>query len=125
MDDVDAVRRLPADEVDGEEGWERLTDEPDVRGVDATRGRDPEWPWSVGVWAMESVREEPLEGDLRHAMIVVLWSVPGVTAVLDQDREVWIVSGEPTGEALVRAAANVVDAFAERIRAHQANLETR
>jgi hypothetical protein len=120
MNDVDAVRHLPPDDVDGEEDWERLTDEPDVRGVEATRGRDPEWPWSVGVYAMESVRDELLEGDVRHAMIVELWSVPGVTGVLDQDREVWIVGGEPSGDDLLGAAAKVVDAFADRIRVYQA-----
>ena len=116
------IRRLPDEEVDGEEGWERLTDEPEIRGVEATRHDDDDWPWSVVVWVMEFVREEPLESEIRHAMIVTLWAVPDVTAVAEEDREVWIVAGSPSGEALVRAAATVVDAFVARARAHVASL---
>jgi hypothetical protein len=115
------VRRVPDEEVDGEEAWERLTEESEIRGVEATRHDDDGWPWSVSVSVMEFIREEPLESEIRHAMIVTLWAVLDVTAVAEEDREVWIVAGAPSGEALVRAAATVVDAFAVRARAHVAS----
>jgi hypothetical protein len=118
MDADDGVRRIPDDDVDGAEGSERLTDEPEIRGVGAMRHEDDEWPWSVDSWVMQFVREEPLESEIRHAMIATLWAVPGVTAVAEEDREVWIVAGNPSGEALVRAAARVADAFADRARTH-------
>jgi hypothetical protein len=114
----DAIRRVPDDQLDGLEGWERLTSEPEVRGVGATRLDDPEWPWTVDVWAMEFVREEPLEGQLRDRIATALTAVAAVTAVAEEDREVWIVAGSPGGDELVRAVAKVVDEFAERIRAH-------
>ena len=40
---ADDVRRVPDEEVDGEEGWERLIDD-DVRGVEAIKVGDEEWP---------------------------------------------------------------------------------
>jgi len=117
------VRRLPDEEVDGAEGWERLTDEPEVRGVEATRHDvDNEWTWSVWVWVMEFIREDPLESEIRDAILAALFAVRRVTAVAEEDREVWIVAGEPSGEALVRAAADVVDAFADRARADIATI---
>jgi hypothetical protein len=33
-----------------------------------------------------------------------------------QDRELWAVDGQPSGEALLRAAAGVADGLAERAR---------
>ena len=117
------MRRLPDEEVDGAEGWERLTDEPEVRGVEATRHDvDNEWTWSVGVWVMEFIREDPLESEIRDAILAALFAVRRVTAVAEEDREVWIVAGEPSGEALVRAAADVVDTFADRARADIATI---
>jgi hypothetical protein len=117
----DAVRRLPDEEVDGAEGWERLTDEPEVRGVEATRHDvDSGWTWSVGVSVMEFIREDPLESEIRNAMLAALVAVPRATAVAEEDREVWIVAGDPSGDALVRAAADVVDTFADRARADMA-----
>ena len=109
--------RRAADNVDGDEGWERITDDPDVCGVEAIKAADP-WVWSVTITAMEFVREDPLESDLRERVSRALRSVPGVADVAEEDREVWIVSGSPSGEDLVRAGASVVDAFADRIRSH-------
>ena len=42
--------------------------------------------------------------------------MPGVTAVAEEDREVWIVAGNPHGAELVSAAAGVVDALAAKVR---------
>ena len=88
------------------ESWERLTDDPDIRGVDAsmiTLGEQPYW--SVGVAVAEFLRENPLEAELRQQMAAALPAVHGVESVWEEDREVWGVTGAPSGEALVRAAA--------------------
>jgi hypothetical protein len=122
VNDAD-VRRVPNDEADGDEGWQRLTDEPDVRGVESIRQGDLDpWSWSVTVWAMEFVREEPLESDLRRTIGEAIGSVPGVAEVAEDDREVWAVSGSPAGDALTRAVAQAVDALADRTRSHIAHL---
>jgi len=42
--------------------------------------------------------------------------VPGVTGVAEKDNETWRVTGRPSGEALVRAAAGVLDDLAGRMR---------
>ena len=113
---ADAIRRVPDDEVGGQEGWDRLLDD-DVRGVEAIRVGDGEWPWQVILAVAEFVREDPLEIVLRERISQALRAVPGVTEVAEEDRQVWIVSGQPSGEALVRAAARVVDDLAPRSRA--------
>ncbi len=109
------VRRVPDDEVDGEEGWDRLVDD-DVRGVEAIKVGDEEWPWQVILAVAEFVRDDPLETELRERIAAALRAVPGVTDVAEEDREVWIVNGHPSGEALVSAAARVVDDLAQRLR---------
>jgi hypothetical protein len=114
---------VPDDERDEElaEAWSRdLADEQrEARGVEATKFRDAgEWPWRVTVWVMEFVREDPLEDELRRKIDAALRAAPGVTDVAEEDREVWAVAGAPTGGALVAAVAAVVDALADRSRAH-------
>src|SRR5258708_1670541 len=47
-------------------------------------------------------------------MAAALRAVDGVERVWEDDREVWGVSGTPSGEALVRAAAHVIDHLAAR-----------
>jgi hypothetical protein len=72
------------------ESWERLTDEPDIRGVDAqkiTHGNSP-----TGVWS--SCRRVPAdrsagESELRQQMAAALGAVDGVERVWEEDREVW------------------------------------
>lgn len=109
------IVQLPDDEVDGAEGWIRETDDPDVRNVEATR---TELEWQVTVWVAEFLREEPLEGELRRGINIALSTVPGVLEVVQEDREVWAVTGQPSGRELVAAAARVVDALAARARAY-------
>ncbi len=112
----DKIIRLPNDETDGDEGWERATDEPDLRNVEAHKSEDGRW--QVTVWVAEFVREDPLERELREGIASALRAVPGVTAVAEEDREVWDVRGEPSGEALLLAASTVVDALADRARTY-------
>lgn len=99
------------------EAWERLTDDPDVRGVEVARV-DEAGGWQVTVWVMEFLREDPLETEVRRRMAAALRAVGGVTSADEQDREIWLVTGTPSGEALARAAAQVVDEMADRARAH-------
>jgi hypothetical protein len=110
---TDDVRRVLADDAD--EAWERVTDDPDVLGVEATRF-DEMGGWQVTVAVMEFIREEPLEGELRRRIAAALQSVPGVETAEEEDREVWFVTGTPSGSALVRAAAGVADDLADRTR---------
>lgn len=100
------------------EEWERDTSEPDIRGIGVTRDADgTDWPWHLSVSVAEFVREEPLEGELRRRMDAALRAVPGVSDVAEEDREVWIIRGDVSGEAIAVAAAQVVDEMADRIRA--------
>jgi hypothetical protein len=117
----DDIQQVPSAELgeDAGEGWERLVDDADLRGISAYRIILGEQPyWSVEVSLAEFLREEPLESELRQQMAAALGAVPGVEVVDEEDRESWFVSGSPSGEALVRAAGQVVDQLAARARAH-------
>jgi hypothetical protein len=109
------VRQVVVDGVD--EAWDRVTGEPDVRGVEAPQ-IDFAGGWNVTVAVMEFVREDPLESELRRRIAAALRSVDGVETAEELDREVWFVTGTPSGEALVRAAAEVVDDLAGQTRAY-------
>jgi hypothetical protein len=117
----DDVTPMPPEELGGDEGWTRLTDEPHVRGVEVISYPDDDDEgrrnWQVGLWVAEYVREEPLESRLRSAMEAALRAVPGVQGVAEEDREVWFVSGAPSGRALAEAAAAAVDGLADELRA--------
>jgi hypothetical protein len=105
------VRQIVVDGAD--EAWERVTGEPDVHGVEADR-IDFAGGWNVTVAVMEFVREDPLKSELRRRIATALRSVGGVDTTEEMDREVWFVTGTPSGDALVRAAAEVVDDLAGR-----------
>jgi hypothetical protein len=107
------VRR---EDIEGDEAWQRLTDEPEIRGIEAIRNDDPAG-WQVTVWAMEFVREEPLESTVRRVIGSALRAVPGVDGVAEEDREVWWITGAVSGEALTRSAAAAVDELADQLRA--------
>ena len=111
------VRRVQYDDAD--EAWERdiEVDDGEVRWVGAAR-IDFAGGWNVHVAVMELVREEPLEGELRRRIAAALRSVEGVETADEMDREVWFVTGVPSGEALVRAVAEVADDLAEQTWAH-------
>jgi hypothetical protein len=111
------VQQVPsASDQDGVDGaWERLTDEPGVRGVEAWLHHPG--GWVVTIWVQEFFRQDPLGEELRQRMASVLGSVDGVASVAEHDNESWSVRGTPSGEALTRAAANVVDGLADRLRA--------
>jgi hypothetical protein len=52
----DDVERVFPPDVD--EAWERLTDDPELRGVGTAR-IDETGGWQVTVWVMEFVRQDP------------------------------------------------------------------
>jgi hypothetical protein len=103
--------------VDGEitEEWVRLTDEPEIRGVEAFTADDIDG-WVVAISAQEFFRQDPLGVELRQRIQSALRAVDGVTDMYDHDNEQWDVIGNPSGEALTRAAASVIDELADRMR---------
>jgi hypothetical protein len=109
------IERVYNDEEILEE-WSRVTDESDLFGVYAVRSEaEGPWQWQVIVAAMEFVREEPLESQLRTAITAALKTVSGVTQAQEEDREVWIVDGSPLGPSLVEAVANAIDGLAAEL----------
>ena len=65
---------------------------------------------------MEVVRDDPLESELRRAIDAAARSVAGVEGVVEEDREIWLISGNPDGRQLFDAIGAVVDTFAPQIR---------
>lgn len=118
----DGVRRVDRAELDDEitEGWERLPGKENyLRGVEVGSGEGLGEPfdWLVTIWAREYFRDDPLGRELQERLEGALLAVPGVTSAENASWETWYVSGRASGEAVCRAAANVVDELADRMRA--------
>ena len=96
------------------EAWERLTDEPDIRGVASYRGDDGQW--QVYIWTQEFFRHGPLGVELRQRLVSALEAAEGVTSVDEWDNDSWRVEGAPSGEELTWVATSVVDDMADRLR---------
>lgn len=117
---ITGIAQVPDARRDEElaEEWTRTIRDPRrryVHGVGAQKWRaKSKWPWRVHVWVMELVRDDELEAELRTRIGAAIRAVRGVTRVAEEDREVWVIAGTPSGEALVRAVAEVVDALALR-----------
>jgi hypothetical protein len=100
------------------EQWERcLAVDSYLRGVVASTGEFFEGMWQVDRSAGEYFREDMLGLKLREGFKSAPEAVPRVSSVLDLRWETWEVGGNPSGEELCRAAAAVVDEFADRMRA--------
>jgi hypothetical protein len=97
------------------EVWIRQTEDNDILGISAVRSVG-DWPWAVDINVAEFVRTDPLESELQASIRNALLSVPGVTRVAHEDREVWVVQGNPEGADLVRACAAVVDTLSDSTR---------
>jgi hypothetical protein len=105
----------PSDE-ELSEYWERLpSTERYLRGVEVAAGEEIDG-WQVTVWAREHFRNDPLGRELQQRLESALRAVPGVTSVENASWETWEVSGTASGEALCRAAADVIDELADRMR---------
>jgi hypothetical protein len=118
----DGVRRVDRAELDDEitEGWERLPGKENyLRGVEVASGEGLGEPfdWLVTIWAREYFRDDPLGRELKERLEGAWLAVPGVTSAENASWETWYVSGRTSGEAVCRAAANVVDELADRMRA--------
>jgi hypothetical protein len=113
----DRVRRIQPEDPEIAEEWLRETDERDLRAVDACR-IDSLGGWQVSAWVMEFIRSDPLESQYRRLITNALLGVSGVTSADEQDREMWFVTGTPSGESLVEAVARVVDELADQARAY-------
>ncbi len=88
------------------EKWRRTGPHHHMLGVSASQsGMD----WHIWVNAAESVREEPLESQLREAVATAIAAVDGVDGVEEEDREVWLVWGNVSGAHLVEAVADALD----------------
>ena len=111
------VRQTTPPDEEMSEYWERMPDgETHLRGVEAFTGDFFEGYWQVSIFAQEYFRQDPLGLELRQRLQTALRAVPGVTDAAEQDNETWTVSGSPSGQALCRAAANVLDELAGRMR---------
>jgi hypothetical protein len=124
---TDRIRQVQPEDAEIIQEWVRETDEDEVRRLGAYQVHNwqdevTDWPgdgdgWLVGVDAMEFVRSEPLESELRQRIIAALRAVSGLTHVEERDREQWILTGITSGEALITSVAEVLDDLADRVRA--------
>ncbi|HEY5995094.1 MAG TPA: hypothetical protein VIU46_10910 [Gallionellaceae bacterium] len=114
--DIKTKKVEPEDDSVLEE-WVRVTDEEQIRGVVVTHLDSTKNMWEVTISAAEYIRGEPLETKLHNAITKALRATPGVTKVVHEDREVWIVTGNVIGEDLVRACAGQLDRLADAMKA--------
>ena len=112
---TDEIRQIQPEDPEVGEEWLRETTDPDVRGVYACK-IDAMGGWQVTVSAMEFIRSDPLETELRQRIANALRAVAGVNGADEDDREAWLVTGNPEGRPLVEAVAAVVDSLADQIR---------
>jgi hypothetical protein len=111
------VRRTPPGE-EISECWERIPGrEAHLRSVGVYTEESLGGYWQVGLSAGEYFRDDALGQELDQRLVSALLAVPGVTSASRANWESWDVTGRPSGEALCRAAANVVDDLADRMRA--------
>jgi hypothetical protein len=106
-----------------EEEWTRVTDDNDILGVGATRSADSDWPWQVFISVAEFIRENPLESILVQAITRCLRVTPGVTDVIHDDRETWVLRGDISGESLIVACGNALDELEPQTRAAYESLQ--
>lgn len=111
----------PSGDPEVTEYWERLPGgrENHIWGVEAMTGDGEGFGglWRVNIWAQEFFRQDRLGLELRRRIQEALGAVPGVVEVSEWDNESWCVEGSPSGQALSRAAALVVDELADRMQA--------
>ncbi len=108
--------------MDALDNWARWTDQPEVRGVEVSRAVDPgdgdADTWLVVIPAAEFVRDSPLGMELWPTLEGALREVDSVSSVIREDTEVWVVEGGHGAAQLGTVAAQVIDAYSDRIRAH-------
>lgn len=112
--DIQTERLKPTD-TEIEEEWVRVTNEIDILGVCAVKVSG-DWPWRVAIHAAEFARVDPLRAELVEAVSGALRSVPGVLRAEQEDRQAWVLQGQVTGDALVRACSTALDRLAPSLR---------
>ncbi|MGN6680940.1 MAG: hypothetical protein ACTHKL_24525 [Streptosporangiaceae bacterium] len=114
----EGVRRAAPPDEELREYWERLPgDEDHLRGVEVYAWLEPDgWEWQLTIGAREYFRDDPLGLELQRRLESALGAVPGVSRVENASWETWDVAGTASGEALCRAAADVLDELADRMR---------
>ena len=111
------VRQATPPDEEMSEYWERLPDDDvHLRGVEAYTSESIGGYWQVALFAGEYFRDDALGRELDQRLVSALLAVPGATNASRTNWESWDVSGTPSGEALCRAAADVVDELADRMR---------
>jgi hypothetical protein len=98
-----------------QEEWIRVTEEQDLLGVGASKFDSNTWRVFVNV--AEFIREEPLQSDLFERITEALAKTDGVETAYQEDREVWIVQGDVTGESLIQSCAVALNELEPNIRA--------
>lgn len=119
------TRQREFEDEDQPQVW-GVHEDDDIRSVWAVRVRNqPEWPWSVSVSVAEFLREEPLQSEFIDAVSAGLQSVRGVRKVVQEDREVWLVSGRLiSGKKLVIAVDKALEILDAPMRRHVASIPT-
>jgi len=115
MAEIQIERVQPQDEEIREE-WARVTNEKDILGVCVARMSSEDWPWHVSIYVAEFIRTEPLQSELFDSITAALTNVAGVTRVVHEDREVWVLQGEPAGEKLIHACSAALETLAPSLR---------
>lgn len=118
MEQVDVQQIQPFDNSIQEE-WLRVTEEQDLLGVSASK-LDAN-TWQVFINVAEFIREEPLQSALFDEITEALKQTDGVETAIQEDREVWAVRGNVTGESLIQSCATALNRLEPKIRA---NFET-
>ena len=113
------VQQVPSEDDEVREVWERLPgDENHLRGVEAAAWTEPDGEdWQITIWAREYFRDDPLGLELKRRLDQALAAVPGVISAENGSWENWDIVGNPSGRALCQAAADVLDAMADQLRA--------
>ena len=100
-------------------GWTSVADDMDVYGVEVVPLNDEDsGEWQLTVWAMEFLRDDPLEDALRQGIASALQSLDGIQEHFEEDREVWVVIGPSSGAQVAQAVADVVEAHGVAITAY-------
>lgn len=114
---VDEIRQLWAGGEDAlAELWVRRAGGPGLRDVEAAR-IEVLGGWLVWYTTDDISRLGAPEEVFLQRLAGALRSVAGVTGVTPHERRTWLVTGTPSGETLIRAAAAVVDEAAREARA--------
>lgn len=107
------VTRVVVDDEEVLECWKRSCSEmlPHFQSVSIVETVDSGGYRNLTVGAGEFYQAEPEAGELENAIVSGLSRLPGVTEVLREDTEVWLVVGDLPSIEVIQHAAIAVDGF--------------